>query len=64
MIEIVIGTSINAEGEATFGWSVWNNEEQIGTGHASFLSASECEANAVDYCWRALGYKPDKVTRL
>ncbi len=26
--------------------------------------ADDCEAQAVEFCWRKLGHKPDKVTRL
>ena len=64
MIEIVIDTSTNAEGEATFSWSVWDGDQQIEIDRTTHFSASDCEAHAADFCWRTLGYKPDKVTRL
>ena len=63
MIEIVIEQSANAEGEPTFQWSVWDNEQQIETGRTPHFSAAHCEESAVDYCWQQLGYKPDKVSR-
>ena len=64
MIEIVIERSTNAEGETTYSWSVWQEEQQIEIGRTTHFNAAECEAKAVEFCRDALGYKPDKVTRL
>jgi hypothetical protein len=63
MIEIVIERASNAEGETTFRWSVWEDDQQIETGRTTHFSAADCEATAVDFCWNTLGYRPDKVTR-
>ncbi len=62
MLEIVIVRSANAEGETTYSWSVWNGDEQIEVGRTRHFSAAGCEASAVEYCRRALGFRPDKVT--
>jgi len=61
LIEIVIERSTNAEGESTYRWSVWNDDQRIEMGRTTHFSASECENSAVEYCWRALGFKPDRV---
>ena len=63
MIEIVIERSTNAEGETTFRWSVWNDEQRIEMGRTTHFNAADCEEKAVEFCWHTLGYKPDKVTR-
>ncbi len=63
MIEIVIERSANAEGETTYSWSVWDGDQQIDFSRTTHFSATDCEAKAIDFCWQALGYKPDKVTR-
>lgn len=63
MIEIVIERSTNAEGEATFQWKVFDNDQEIETGRNTHFSADHCEESAVEFCWSQLGYKPDKVTR-
>ncbi len=63
MIEIVIEQSTNAEGEATYHWSVWDNDQQIETGRTTHFSAAHCEESATEYCWHQLGYKPDKVSQ-
>lgn len=63
MIELVIEQSTNGEGEALFEWSVWDDDRQIQTVRTTHFSVSQCEANAVEFCWRELGFKPDKVTR-
>lgn len=62
LIEIVIERSTNAEGELTYRWSVWNGDERMELGRTTHFSPAECESSAAEYCWRALGFKPDKVT--
>ena len=64
MIEIVIERSTNAEGETAFNWSVWGEGHRIQMGEITRRNAEDCEVEAVEFCWRKLGRKPDKVTRL
>ena len=54
----------NAEGETDFRWSVWDEGHRIQMGENVHSRADDCEAQAVEFCWRDLGHKPDKVTRL
>ena len=63
MIEIVIARSANAEGETTYHWSVWNGDQQVEADRITHFSAADCEAKAVEFCERTLGYKPDKISR-
>ena len=63
MLEIVIERSSNAEGETTYNWSVWKDDQPIEVGRTIHLSVANCEASADDFCRRALGLRPDKVTR-
>jgi hypothetical protein len=63
MIEVVIERSANAEGETTYRWSIWNDDEQIETGRTTHFSAADCEAKAVEHCRANLGFRPDKITR-
>ncbi len=64
MIEIMIERWTNAKGETAFNWSVWGEGHRIQMGENALSSADDCEAQAVEFCWRKLGRKPDKVTRL
>ena len=64
MIEIVIEQWTKAEGETDFRWSVWSDGYRIQMGPSSHSTAEGCEAQALEFCWRDLGHKPDKVTRL
>ncbi len=64
MIEIVIKRGTNAEGETDFRWSVWSDGYRIQMGENVHSRADDCEAQALEFCWRDLGHKPDKVTRL
>ncbi len=64
MIEIVIERRTNAEGETDFRWSVWSDGYRIQMGENVRSRADDCEAQALEFCWRDLGHKPDKVTRL
>ena len=64
MIEIVIERWTNFEGETAFNWSVWGEGHRIQMGEITRRNAEDCEVEAVEFCWRKLGRKPDKVTRL
>ncbi len=64
MIEIVIERWTNAEGQTDFRWSVWSDGHRIQMGPSPYSTAEDCEAQALEFCWRDLGHKPDKVTRL
>ncbi len=64
MIEIVIDRWTNAEGQTAFNWSVWSEGHRIEMGENTRRNAEDCEAEATEFCWRKLGRKPDKVTRL
>ncbi len=64
MIEIMIERWTNAKGETAFNWSVWGDGHRIEMGAITHSSADDCEAQAVEFCWRKLGRKPDRVTRL
>ena len=61
MIEIVIERWTNAEGETDFRWSVWGDGHRIQMGENAHSRADDCEAEAVEFCWRKLGRKPDCV---
>ncbi len=63
MIEIVIERSSNAEGETTFHWSVWEDDQKIETGKTTHFSTTECESTAVEFCQHTLGFRPEKVSR-
>ena len=52
------------EGETNFRWSVWRDGYRIQMGSGPHSTAEDCEVEALDFCWRELGSKPDKVTRL
>ena len=64
MIEIGIERWTNAEGETGFRWSVWDEGHRIQMGENVHSRADDCEAQAAEFCWRKLGRKPDRVTRL
>ncbi len=64
MIEIVIERWTNAEGETDFRWSVWSEGRRIQLGENVHSRADDCEAQAVEFCWRKLGRKPHRVNRL
>ncbi len=64
MIEVVIERWTNTEGETDFRWSVWSDGYRIQMGASPQSTAEDCEAQALEFCWRDLGQKPDKVTRL
>jgi hypothetical protein len=64
MIEIMIERWTNAEGETDFHWSVWGEGHRIEMAENTHSSPDDCEVEAVEVCWRKLGRKPDRVTRL
>ena len=64
MIEIVIERWTNAEGKTDFRWSVWSDGRRIQMGENVHSRANDCEAQAIEFCWRKLGRRPDRVTRL
>ncbi len=64
MIEIVIERWTSAEGETDFRWSVWSEGHRMEMGENTHSSADDCEVEAVEFCWRKLGRKPDRVSRL
>ncbi len=61
MIEIVIERWTNAEGKTGFRWSVWDEGHRIQMGENVHSRADDCEAQAVEFCWRKLGRKPDSA---
>ncbi len=64
MIEIMIERWTNNKGETDFRWSVWSDGYRVQIGPSPHSTADDCEAQAREFCWRDLGHKPDKVTRL
>ncbi len=64
MIEIKIERWTNNKGETDFRWSVWSDGFRVQIGPSPHSTADDCEAQAREFCWRDLGHKPDKVTRL
>ncbi len=64
MIEIVIERWANSEGGIAFHWTIWGEGHPIEMAENTHSSADDCEVEAVEFCWRELGRKPDKVTRL
>ena len=64
MIEIVIERWANAAGNTDYLWSVWRDGNRIQMGSKVHSTSEDCEAQALEFCWRDLGHKPDKVTRL
>ncbi len=64
MTEIVIERWTSAEGNTEFHWSVWRDGYRIQMGPSPHFTAEDCEAQTLEFCWRDLGHKPDKVTRL
>ena len=64
MIGAVIERWTNTQGKTDFRWSVWGDGHRIEMGQNTHSDADDCEAEAVEFCWRALGQKPDQITRL
>ena len=64
MIELLIERWTGSGGSTEYRWSVWNEGLQLQTGTRAYSSSDECEAEGLDFCVRALGREPDKVTKL
>ncbi len=69
MIEVFIEHWTRPDSTTEYRWSLWRDGHRIATGRkaftdAEFTDADDCEIEAVGFCVKALGKKPDKVTRL
>ncbi len=64
MIEVFIEHWTRPDSTTVHRWSVWQVGHRIEMGGKAFLDADDCETEALDFCVKALGKKPDKVTRL
>ncbi len=64
MIELFIERWTGFDGNTEYRWSVWNDGHQIQMGPHSYSGDDECEAEALDFCVRALGREPDKASKL
>ncbi len=64
MIEVVIERRTGPYSTTEYRCSVWQDGHRIATGRKAFTDADDCETEALDFCVKALGKKPDKVTRL
>ena len=64
MIEVVIERWTGADGTTEYRWSLWRDEYRIEMGNTAFSNADDCETEALEFCVKALGKKPDKVARL
>ncbi len=64
MIEVVIERWTRSDSTTEYRWSVWRDGHRIEMGGKAFSDGDDCETEALDFCVKALGQKPDKVTRL
>ncbi len=64
MIEVVIERWTGTDGTTAYRWSVWKNGYRIEIGNRAFSNSDDCESEALDFCTKGLGQKPDKITRL
>ncbi len=64
MLEVVIERWTGSDGTTDYRWSVWRDGLRIEMGSGAHSNAVECESEALDFCMKGLGRKPDKVTRL
>ncbi len=64
MIELFIERWTNPTGSTDYRWSVWNDGLQLQAGPRVYRGGDECVAEGLDFCVRALGREPDKVTKL
>jgi len=64
VIEVIIERWTNAKGETDYRWSVWAAGHRVHMGSTDHDNADTCETRALEFCWRALGKDPDKITRL
>ena len=63
MIEVMIERWANPDGSTDHLWSLWRDGSRLQFGE-KHDNASDAEAEAVSFCQRALGVKPDRMTRL
>ncbi len=63
MIEIIIERWTNPDRTVDFRWSIWRDGRRVQMGDAS-PTAESSESEALEYCRRAIGRAPDRVTRL
>ena len=64
MIELFIERWTGFDGNTEYRWSLWSEGRRIQMGPHGFSSVGECEAEARDYCLRALGRNADRVSKL
>lgn len=63
VIEVIIERWTNSDGQTDYRSSVWMAVHRVHMGAAARDNANECEADALGFCWRALGQKPDKISQ-
>ncbi len=64
MVEVIIERWTRPDSATEYRWSVWRDGYRIEMGGKAFLDADDCETESLDFCVKALGQKPDKVTKL
>jgi hypothetical protein len=64
MIEVVIERWTGPHSTTEYRWSVWRDGHRIAMGGRAFSDGDDCETEALEFFVKALGQKPDKVTRL
>ena len=64
MIEVVIEPCTGPDDTIEYHSSLWRDGYRIEMGHKAFSNAEDCESEALEFCVKGLGRKPDKVTRL
>ncbi len=64
MIEVIIELWTGPDSTTVHRWSVWLDSYRIEVGRKAFTDADDCETEALEFCVKALGKKPDKVARL
>ncbi len=64
MIEVIIERWTGPDSTTVHRWSVWQVGHRIEMGGRAFTDGDDCETEALEFCVKALGQKPDKVTRL
>jgi hypothetical protein len=63
MLEVMIESWVNPGVPTACRWSLWADGKRVAMG-GPHGTAGESEAEALQYCARALKRKPDRVTRL
>lgn len=64
MLELIIERWTNANGTTAFLWSAWDGGRRVAMGPGGYPDGEACEAEALAFCQRELGRRPDRVTRL